>query len=174
MNKNLSIALVLFGLAGLTACKKESDNSTKSTVQLRMTDGPGDWQQVNLDIREVKIKFVEDSSDTDGWESLQTNGGIYDVLRLQNGLDTLLATGSFPIDRAVREIRLILGPNNSIKVLGVVYPLTIPSGAESGLKIKLNKKLLPLVTPVLIDFDAALSIKEENGGYKLKPVIKLK
>jgi hypothetical protein len=51
----------------------------------------------------------------------------------------------------------------------------IPSGSESGLKIKINKKLEAAVETLIIDFDAALSIHEEGtGDYKLKPVLKIK
>jgi hypothetical protein len=37
-----------------------------------------------------------------------------------------------------------------------------------------DKKLQQTIETILIDFDAALSVKEETDGYKLKPVIKLK
>jgi hypothetical protein len=74
----------------------------------------------------------------------------------------------------LKWLRLVLGPNNSIKINNVVYPLTIPGGAESGLKINLNKKVTSSDS-LLIDFDAALSIiKTGNNEYKLKPVLKLK
>jgi hypothetical protein len=75
----------------------------------------------------------------------------------------------------VKEIRLVLGSDNTIKVNGTVYPLVIPSGSESGLKIKVNKKLEASIETLIIDFDAALSIHEEGAGdYKLKPVLKIK
>lgn len=64
--------------------------------------------------------------------------------------------------------------NNSVEVGGVNYPLTVPSGAESGLKIKLNKSVNMPQETVVIDFDALLSIKQENGSYKLRPVIVVK
>ena len=60
------------------------------------------------------------------------------------------------------------------KNAGKTYPLTIPSGASSGLKIKINKRLDASIENLLIDFDALLSVKEESDGYKLRPVIKLK
>jgi Domain of unknown function (DUF4382) len=57
----------------------------------------------------------------------------------------------------------------------VVYPLTIPSGSESGLKIKVNKKLSATLETIIIDFDAALSIFQTGAGvFKLKPVLKIK
>ncbi|RYZ92799.1 MAG: hypothetical protein EOP47_29985 [Sphingobacteriaceae bacterium] len=52
---------------------------------------------------------------------------------------------------------------------------TIASGSESGLKIKINRRLNTTLDSLLIDFDAALSVKNEGAsGYKLRPVIKVK
>ena len=154
-----------------TACKKENGNTT---LQVRLTDAPVAFDEVNVDIREVNVKFSDDSSSTSGWVSLNTNAGVYNLLGLQNGVDTLLASGSLPQD-VVKEIRLVLGPNNTIKDNGVVYPLVIPSGAQSGLKIKVSKKLGATLETLLIDFDAALSVKKEGtGDYKLRPVLKIK
>ncbi|HEV8079174.1 MAG TPA: DUF4382 domain-containing protein [Chitinophagaceae bacterium] len=91
----------------------------------------------------------------------------------QNGVDTLLATGTVPTGM-VKEIRLILGSNNTVVVGGVSYPLTIPSGSESGLKIKVNKELSATLETLIVDFDAALSINLESGSYKLRPVLRIK
>jgi hypothetical protein len=88
-------------------------------------------------------------------------------------VDTLLATGTVQTG-TVKEIRLILGSNNTVVVNGVTFPLTIPSGSESGLKIKVSKKLNATLETLIIDFDAALSIKQEANGYKLRPVLKIK
>lgn len=42
-----------------------------------------------------------------------------------------------------------------------------------ALKIKVDKELRGPVDSLLIDFDTALSVKSEEGGYKLRPVVKL-
>jgi len=146
----------------LFSCSKE--NSSKSTtVKVRLTDNPVLADEVNVDIQQVRVKYSEDS--ISGWA---------DLLGLQNGVDTLLAVGVIPSDE-VKEIRFVLGSNNSIKVNGIVYPLTIPSGSESGLKLKIDKRLNGSLDSLLIDFDAALSIHQiGTGDYKLKPVLKLK
>jgi len=162
--KNIAIcsvlALVLF------ACKKEKE----STVMLRMTDAPTALDEVNIDLKQVNIKF---DNDTTSWIAMETKPGIYNLLDLQNGVDTLIAQGTYPTD-VVKEIRLVLGENNSVKEGGQTYPLTIPSGSESGLKIKINKRLNASIENLLIDFDALLSVRKETDGYKLRPVIKLK
>ena len=150
------------------ACQKA--DSGNSILQVRLTDAPTALDEVNIDLQQVNIKFAKDSS---GWVSMQTNAGIYNLLDFQNGLDTLIAEGTYS-ESDVKEIRLVLGTNNSVKENGQVYPLTIPSGSESGLKIKISKKLRTGLDSLLIDFDALMSIKKENEGYKLRPVIRLK
>ncbi|GAB2807410.1 hypothetical protein GCM10027043_03020 [Ferruginibacter profundus] len=159
----------------MSSCSKDNSDGGNSTLNVRLTDGPTNLAEVNVDIREVNIKFNDDTSSTNGWVSMQTNAGVYNLLGLQNGVDTLLASLTVP-QNTVKEIRFVLGPNNSIKdTLGVVYPLTIPSGGESGLKIKVSKKLAAGLDSLIIDFDAALSIfRTGAGNYMLKPVLKVK
>lgn len=167
------IAAILLIVA--VSCQKEAgnsvDNGQMTQLKVNLTDNPFNASEVNVDIREVKVNFRNDST---GWISLNTNTGIYNLLGLQNGVDTLLAVGPVPLD-TLKEIRFVLGSNNSIKIDTTLYPLTIPSGGESGLKIKVNKKLNATIDSLLIDFDAALSIMQTgNGDYKLKPVLKIK
>ncbi len=170
MKKGIYSIIALLFIILVISCKKES----KSTLQIRLTDGPLAVEEVNVDIRSVKVKFDDDTSSVNGWYTLTTNARVYNLLGLQNGVDTVLATGDFPKD-VVKEIRFDLGPNNTIKDNGVVYPLVIPSGGSSGLKIKVNKKLGLTLETLIIDFDAALSIKKEGpGDYKLRPVLKIK
>jgi hypothetical protein len=163
----ITLAFVLTASIVLTACKKENRTST---LQVHMTDAPAAWDEVNIDLQQVKVNF---NGDTSSWIALDTKTGVYNLLGLQNGLDTLIAQGTFPTN-TVNEMRLVLGNNNTIKVDGQTYPLTIPSGETSGLKIKVNRKLNNTIETLLIDFDAALSITQETDGYKLRPVITLR
>ena len=151
-----------------SACKKDSG---ESTLRVRLTDAPADYQEVNIDLKAINVKLSDDS---DAWVALDAIPGIYNLLGLQNGVDTLIGTKTFSA-ATVKEIRLVLGQNNTIKVNNAVFPLTVPSGSESGLKIKINKKLNAAIETLIIDFDAALSIHEEGtGDYKLRPVLKIK
>lgn len=169
MKKTLLIAFS-FGLFAFAACNKDDDKGSV-TLNIRLTDGPGDYQQVNVDIQEVRIKSA---SDTAQWITLNTNAGIYNLLDFQNGVDTLLATGMVPSD-VLKEVRFILGNDNSVMVDSVIHPLTTPSAQQSGLKIKIDKSLNLDINTLVLDFDAEQSIVETgNGGYILKPVIKIK
>jgi Domain of unknown function (DUF4382) len=175
MKKKIIIfaAVLLAGSIVFYSCKKNTDNQGTSTLNVRLTDAPTAYEEVNVDIREVRVKFSDDSLNT-GWVTLNTFPGIYRLLDLQNGVDTLLATRAFPF-QTIKEIRFVLGPNNTIKDAGVVYPLTIPSGAESGLKLKISKDLNETLETIIIDFDAALSVtKTGTGDYKLRPVLRIK
>lgn len=169
----LILSAILFSASvAFISCSKDDTKGT-STLHVRLTDAPIAYEEVNVDIREVRVKFSDDTLSS-GWVTLTTYPGIYNLLAYQNGVDTLLGTGVFPT-QVVKEIRFVLGPNNTIKDAGVVYPLTIPSGAESGLKLKINKALNATLETIIIDFDAALSVKKEGtGDYKLRPVLKIK
>lgn len=167
---------VLFALLTLTfmgifyACTKSESASTGTSLKVRLTDNPYNAQEVNVDIREVRVNY-KDSSE---WAVLPTNSGIYNLLNLQNGVDTLLASGTIP-GNFLGEIRFVLGTNNSIKIGNVVYPLTIPSGSETGLKLKVGRNLQEGSDELTVDFDAEMSVHQTgNGNYMLKPVLKLK
>jgi hypothetical protein len=163
----LSLTVIIVTLFFI-ACQK--DQNGNSTLKVRLTDAPTALEEVNIDLQQVNIKFEKDSGN---WTRMQTNAGIYNLLDFQNGVDTLIAQGNFP-EEDVKEIRLVLGTNNTVKEGGNIYPLRIPSGGESGLKIKINRRLRTGLDSLVIDFDAFLSIKKEADHYKLRPVIRLK
>ncbi|GGH70048.1 DUF4382 domain-containing protein [Phaeocystidibacter marisrubri] len=165
----------LFGAAlmGLTlvSCSEEeptTQNGT-STMNVKLTDAPGDYDQVNIDVQAVEIIYADSGKTT--LNAIQP--GIYDLLELNNGLDTLIATEDIPSGE-VSQIRLILGNNNTVMVDSVIYDLKTPSAQSSGLKIKFNETLIDGVEySVTLDFDAARSIVlTGNGKYILKPVIR--
>ncbi|MDB5246018.1 MAG: hypothetical protein JWQ40_412 [Segetibacter sp.] len=165
------VSLLFLPVVFFIACSKTTDDTSTTQIIIRMTDAPYNAQEVNVDIRAVRVNFAGDST---GWHTLNTTAGVYDLLKFQNGTDTALASGTVPRSN-LKELRFILGSNNSIKINNVVYPLTIPGGDESGLKIKVNKNLASSSDSLLIDFDADASIYMTGAGqYRLKPVIKLK
>ena len=158
------LALLTIGIS----CKK--DNAA-SSYNIYLTDAPFDAQEVNVELKEVVVKYSKDST---GWVKLNTNAGVYNLLALQNNVKTLIATGN-NADGTLQEKRLVLGDSNTIKIADKVYPLNIPSGSESGLKLKIDKKLAASMSNLVVDFDAGLSIiKTGNGVYHLKPVLKIK
>ncbi len=163
----LSVVLGFFALT-LFSCSKESSTST---VQIRLTDAPGDFQEVNIDVQGVE---VNSTSGNDGWTVLSANKGIYNLLKLTNGLDVLLGQVDLPAGK-LSQVRLILGPNNTVKISGVIIALNTPSAQQSGLKLKVNADLKAgVLYKLLLDFDASRSIVSTGSGkYNLKPVIRV-
>ncbi|HEY3369437.1 MAG TPA: DUF4382 domain-containing protein [Prolixibacteraceae bacterium] len=147
-------------------CNKD-DSSQTTRVKVRMTDAPGNYQQVNVDV--TGVEFIMSS----GTVNLNVTAGVYNLLDFVNGLDTLIASADVE-SGTLSQVRLILGDNNSVMVNGVVYHLTTPSAQQSGLKLSTNAALSPGVDyELLLDFDASKSIVTTgNGEYQLKPVVR--
>ncbi len=161
----LCFSLLLFTI---NACKKDSAASSSTTYSVRMTDGPGPYNAVYIDLQGVEITGSNGNT-----VMLNVHAGIYNLLNFSNGVDTLIASGGLSIS-SVQQVRLILGTNNSVVVNNVSYPLSSPSADQSGLKLQVNQTLQAGVDyMVLLDFDANKSIVDEgNGTYRLKPVIR--
>ncbi|WP_430809436.1 MULTISPECIES: DUF4382 domain-containing protein [unclassified Carboxylicivirga] len=170
MNKLFFIALVaLATLAG--ACSDSNDEQARFSI--RLTDAPGDYQEVLIDVQEVQINVSSEDSEG-GWQTLEsTQSGVYNLLDFTNGMDTLLVDEYLPAGK-ISQMRLVLGDNNQVKIDDVYYDLATPSAQQSGLKFNIHADLSAGITYKLwIDFDAGRSIvKKGNGGYSLKPVIR--
>ena len=165
--KTLKFLILALALSTIwTACKKNKTDTTP--VNVRMTDAPGNFQQVNVDITGVEFKINNGAT-----VSLNVHSGVYNLLDFVNGIDTLIASADVP-SGSLSQVRLILGTNNTVKVDGVVYPLSTPSAMQSGLKLNVNSTLIAgVVYNLLLDFDANQSVVlTGNGEYQLKPVIR--
>lgn len=151
----------------IMGCKKEE---TEGRIMVRLTDAPAAYQQVNVEILKVRVHMSNGS-----WTDLPTNSGVYNLLSLQNGIDTTIVNTTQLPAGDITQMRLVLGSNNTLMADSVTYPLTVPSGSESGIKLVGGLSIPGNSTlNVLIDFDANQSIVQGgNGDYQLKPVIKV-
>jgi len=178
------LPLAGFGLLGLASCSKSaSDNANMAKLEVRLTDAPGDFAGVVLDVRQIEVHLKEEN-DPDGWKTLGFTPQPINVLDYVNGRSALLVSDDFtPGD--LKEIRLILGPDNYVIGRdGLRYALKTPSGQTSGVKLKLDKATLRQreTFQLLLDFDVAKSIvergnwnpnKDKKERYLLKPVIRV-
>ncbi len=166
------IAVALFGCT-----ENNSDNGGTGTTKfnLYLTDAPGKYEEVLIDIQEVKVHVnATDSADESGWIDLDVHAGVYNLLDFTNDMDTLLASAELPAGK-ISQMRLILGDDNRIKEDGEYHDLKTPSGQQSGIKLNIHAVLEEDITYDLwIDFDACRSIVKagHSGIYILKPVIK--
>ena len=188
----MAIAVVLF----TTACNKSNsvENAGSQTLALYLTDGPGLFDKVLIDIKSVKVLVdttkdtrKHDDSDFEGlgsddrkndsgfvWINIGIKAGIYDLLQLRNGTDTLLAQSTIP-KGAIRMIKIELGTNNSVVKDSIIYPVSLPAGTKNYVLIKTKgheyDEYLPGQNRLWLDFDVARSIiQERNGVFYLRPV----
>ncbi len=163
----LKICITIIVVAAFIGCGKTENEYSQLSIFL--TDAPAAYDSVLIDVKSVEVH-----TNNGGWISLPTNQGIYDLLQLRNNVDTLLVPVQQIPAGKVSQVRLILGSGNRIVDGGNSYPLVIPSGEESGLKLNIHRTLQPNTSYILLlDFDAAQSVHQTgNGQYKLKPVIK--
>lgn len=196
--KSIPVALAIMALTLMVvmySCQKGSSvNAGSSKLNVYLTDGPAAFDAVNIDVVSVEAKVDTCAShmhddhhgDTDAdkddvgrhddfgtWTTLNATPGIYNVLTLRNGIDTLLATGN--VTGTVRKIRLTIGTNNTVVKDGVTYPLVVSNETGNYLYIHLrneHRRDSMDHVGVWVDFDLARSIVLVNGTYYLKPVLK--
>ncbi|WP_315817414.1 DUF4382 domain-containing protein [Paraflavitalea speifideaquila] len=99
--------------------KEEPVPAGKQQVKLYLTDDPALFDKVLIDIKSVMVLIDtcdknKDDDDHHGnhdddddhcvnWASLNITPGVYDLLTLRNGADTLLASGIIPEGRIKRS-----------------------------------------------------------------------
>jgi len=174
--KSMKTILILFStIILLSACNKsENDHpvSGKATMSVYLTDGPGPYDAIMIDLQSIE---VNSSSSDNGWKQLDViHPGVYNLFHLRNGIDTLIASGELPAGK-ISQIRLILGPNNSVIIDGTSYPLETPSAQQSGIKLNIDAQLTAGIDyKIWTDFDGARSIvRTGNNKFILKPVIRV-
>jgi hypothetical protein len=161
-------AMILFN-----GCKKNESGQGTTKVQIRMTDAPGNFDKINLSVKEIVLVSGDKPY------TFTSSTGVFDILDFRLGTsnpDILVASGEMPSGQ-ISEIRLVLNETgNTIVVNGVQQELKTPSAQTSGWKVKLtaNPDLVEGVAyTLLLDFDAAKSIVSTgNGKYVLKPVVR--
>ncbi len=171
---------LLVSLFLLTSCDVADDgssDSTTGTLQVYLTDAPGDYEAVWIDIEAVRIHVNEEEDideDDEGWVTISDDPMRVNLLELTNGEFEVL--GETELEAGMySQIRLILGEKNEIVKNVVTHTLKTPSAQQSGLKLNVNTEIEGgEVYTLLLDFDASRSIVEagNSGKFLLKPVIR--
>jgi hypothetical protein len=174
----LRLSTILSGVVIMAAtilavsCQKNKSGD-KPRLQVRLTDAPDpNVKEVWVDIREIKIKMGDSAEIT----LANAYPGVYNLLDLTNGKDTILADAEIPAGR-ISQIRLVLGDNNYIITKNDErIDLTTPSAQQSGLKVQIQQDVAGgILYRLVLDFDAAKSIVKagNSGKYILKPVLRV-
>jgi hypothetical protein len=158
-----------------TSCRAAIVNGL---MQIRLVDAPStDVKQIVVTIDKVTAHLAG------GWIDLGTHPVTVDLLQLQGGSFALLGIGALPAGH-VTELRLSVvdsGPNYVTTADDVQHPLVVPSGDESGIKIKGGFDLPACASGnITLDFDGKNSIFTHPLGagagdqWLLRPVIRLR
>ncbi len=156
--------------------KSPSSSGSSGTLQISLIDSPGTFGAVNIVIDSVQA-HLSSSDSTGGWVTLRSTAGSYDLLQLVNGNSAMIANASLPAGQ-YSQIRLYIGSGSSVVVGGASFPLTIPSGMQSGLKLNVDATIQSGSTySMTLDFNVNSSIiisgNPFNAQYILKPVIRV-
>lgn len=163
---------LLVAVAVFTSCTDNENPSQGANVKFYLTDAPSlaAFKEINIDIQKIEYSV----NDTD-WVDLPMTAGIYNLLELTNGKDTLLSDIVLNEGEHVEQVRLVLGANNTIVFQdGTSTTIKTPSAETSGLKLNIQENITSSSSyAVRLDFDANKSIVAKgNGSYSLKPIIR--
>ncbi len=190
--------LVAFMLIFSGCTKNGIDASAGGKVAVYLTDGPGEFDAVFIDIQKVEVKIdtssahkdnddrCKDDDDRDDhqkrkddygeWVDIKFTPAVIDVLSLRNGVETKLGEANI-LTGTVRKIRITLGTQNSVVKNGVTSTLELRNETNNFLYVKLYDKHRERNAnnsnvSVWVDFDVANSIYEKDGKFYLKPVLR--
>lgn len=161
---------------------------TTGRLEVRMHDRPTE----GVEHVYVTIERVEVLREVDGAEvrsTVASQPGQYDLLELQHGVEAVLGQGQFE-PGLYRWIRLVVARDskrdiaqkpadalkNYVVVAGVPYPLVVPSGEQTGIKLGHEFTIEAGGTTVLtLDFDVRQSVHRcgRKHVYRLKPRIRV-
>ena len=77
----LTIGLFIVG------CTKDEMNTGK--MMIKMTDAPANFTEVNVEVQEIQVHYTNNNN-TNGWVTLNTNAGVYNLLDLQNDVSVVI------------------------------------------------------------------------------------
>jgi hypothetical protein len=203
-NNGWWLAITMLLAVVIYSCKKDDSAqkslaANEQRLNIYFTDNPGYFDNVFLDIRKVEVLvdtctstksddnwgndynrcwWGEDHRDERDscqvWDSLPIRSGVYDVLSLRNGTDTLLGNGVVPTGK-VRKIVITLGDNSYLVKDSTTYPLKSPSG-QVRLVVQIREDEWEEFESgnfrLWLDFDIDRSVIQTKGGqFILRPVI---
>ncbi|OGB67683.1 MAG: hypothetical protein A2Y94_12435 [Caldithrix sp. RBG_13_44_9] len=153
-------------------CDKETnsidtDNGSTGTLKIYLTDSPAEYEAVNITFSEVSAHI------NDQWLTVRGDSVTVNLLDWNNGNSIILGEAELPAGHYT-QIRLMI-QEAEIVVDGQTFPLTVPSGAQTGLKMGPEFTLTAGSTyELVVDFDVARSIvvtgpRHDPHSYKLKP-----
>jgi len=182
-----ALTTLVVGIVTLAGCGGGGSDPGTGSLSVNLTDAPVDGAAnvvvmfTGLELHRSDGTLVTlDFGTTNG----QANSKSIDLIKLQNGVTGALTQGEAVPAGNYEWMRLkVLAEKNSqgesyITLLnGAQYPLYIPSGAETGLKLVRPFTVAQgSTTRLVVDFDLRKSVRAPPGqdpNYVLKPTLRL-
>ena len=203
-NAWLTAVVGVTAVLSIVACNKSSSSNSnpnipkgESQVSLYMMDAPIQYDSVFIDVRQITVEIdtatTESAQDQPGqwddnycgwgrgpsnksliWDTLNITPGVYNLLALRNGTDTLLGS-SLVANGKILKLRITLGNDNKIYTDSATsYPLEI-FGPKPFFTINVSRTNVASVTnnefKIWLDFNLARSVFFWNGEFLLNPYI---
>ena len=207
-NRLIYVGAVLLMLIPLVSCSggggggAGTAGGTTGTLSIGLTDAPGDYQNVWVTIKEIRVHQAagEVGDEDPGWITVLTfsPGKTIDLTTLEDGIVADLGVAELDAGQ-YNQMRLILTEDtvaphslaNYVVIEGEEYEeyvvgqegqfykiekLKVPSGFHSGVKIVKGFEIVAdQATALILDFDAQKSVVQagKSGKWLLKPTIKV-
>jgi hypothetical protein len=183
----VTLGLLAFLIIFMSGCgSSNSSGSQPGTLGVSMTDASASgFDAVNISVAKVRVHQSATASENDpGWTDIILNPPRkINLLNLTNGV--LESLGQTPLPAGhYTQLRFVLVMNTGKSIANSVVlssdpnteiPLITPSAVQSGIKLIHEFDVASgQRVDLVLDFDALKSIVTlGNGGYLLKPVIKV-
>src|SRR6056297_30707 len=189
------ILLIVSSILAFSACSDMAnvDSNQTGTLSVTLTDAPFPIDIVSeANVTITKIDIRNKDSETDGTEeeevdeesftTLTETEQSFNLLDFQNGVKTSLV--DLEIEAGTYDlVRLYVSEASVTLNDGTTYDLTVPSGAQTGIKVFINPNIEVaggLSSELLLDFEVASSFIVQGdmnspdgiNGFTFKPTIK--
>lgn len=187
------------------ACTKNGVNAdqpgpNQNKLSIYLTDDPGYFDKVFVNIQSIAVKIDTaqswwdqndnhhhdwwsywsnlDAHDKDAiWDTLDIHPGIYNLLNLANGADSLLTSSNVAKGRIIAFKLTVGNTGNSVVKDSVSYPVNILPGWNT-VYVRVFGNCFQTVSSnhfkMWVDFDAGRSvIKVFNGVFFLRPFLRV-
>lgn len=156
-------------MVSFTACDKQDNEEMGGALTVKMTDAPGDYAALNVEITKVDVY-----SENSGWVTISNESRIINVLELTNGAETTLAHSTGLEAGLYTKAKVFFGSNNSVQIQSGGQHHSLDMGAEGSVTIDINVDVqaeAQTAAEVLLDFNVAESVAEVNGVFTLEPTV---